>query len=84
MEKIKSFTIIWFITLLSITLNTQVTLPYYTGFDNVTQQAGWTEYQKAEVTFCHWGSGYAYSMPNGIGHAFAPSSGITLVDNWYV
>jgi hypothetical protein len=84
MKTIKIFAIIGLVTLYSISSKAQVSLPYYSGFDNVAQNAGWIEYQKAEETFCHWGPGYAYSLPNGIGHGFAPSSGITLIDNWFV
>jgi hypothetical protein len=84
MKKNRIFTIIGFVTLFSSSLNAQVSLPYYTGFDNVSQKTGWTEYEKAEVSFCHWGPGYAYSIPSGIGHSFAPASGITFIDNWFV
>jgi hypothetical protein len=78
MKKIKSITIIGFIILFSFSLEAQVPLPYFTGFENASQQAGWTEYQKAEVTFCHW------YLTSNISHSFAPSSGIILVDNWFV
>jgi len=78
MKRNQKITIIGFITLLSFSLNAQVTLPYFTGFDNPSQQAGWTEYQKAEVTFCHW------YMASNLGHGFAPSSGINAVDDWMV
>lgn len=78
------FTLLLQCLLVNVVFSQGIPLPYYTGFDNASEQAGWIEYQKAEVTFCHWGSGYAYSLPNGIGHSFAPSSGIILVDNWYV
>lgn len=71
--------------LFSITLKAQVPLPYYSGFDNATQKAGWTEYKKGATTFSHWGnSGGGYSAPNGISHDYSPSTGITLTDNWYV
>ncbi|MDX2360885.1 MAG: choice-of-anchor J domain-containing protein [Crocinitomicaceae bacterium] len=67
-------------------LKAQVALPYFSGFDDVTQQTGWTEYKKADTTFSNWGYeiANAYSAPNCIGHDFSPSSGITVTDNWYV
>src|ERR1035437_10386082 len=78
------FTIIGFLTLFSISLKAQVSLPYYTGFDNASQKAGWTEYRKAATTFSHWGYSGGYSAPGGIEHDYSPSTGITLTDNWYV
>lgn len=64
----------------------QVSLPYYSGFDNATEQAGWTEYKKAATTFSHWGyaSANEFSDPNCISHDYSPSTGITLTDNWFV
>ena len=87
MKKMKLFTIIGLVVLFSIESKAQVSLPYYTGFDNVSQQTGWTEYKKAATTFSHWGyggTGNSYSAPSSIGHDYSPSTGITLTDNWYV
>jgi hypothetical protein len=86
MKKIKLLAIIGLITLFNNALQAQVTLPYYTGFDNASQQNGWAEYKKAATTFSHWGyaSVSAYSAPNCISHDYSPSTGITLTDNWYV
>ena len=78
MKKNQKITIIGLLILLNFSLRAQVTLPYFTGFDDTSQQAGWTEFQKAEVSFCHW------YMASNIGHSFAPSSGINVVDNWMV
>lgn len=64
--------------------NAQVSLPYFTGFDNAAQQSGWTEYKKAATTFSHWGFGGGYTAPNAIGHDYSPSTGISLTDNWFV
>lgn len=86
MKKMKHFTIIGFVILLNPSLKGQISLPYYSGFDNTSQQTGWTEYKKAATTFSHWGYSPvgAYSPPNCIGHDYSPSTGITLTDNWYV
>ena len=72
--------------LMQIQIKAQVTLPYYSGFDNTTQQYGWVEYKTASTQFSLWGydSYNAYSNPNCISHDYSPSSGITLTDNWYV
>lgn len=82
----KIFTIIGFVILLNLSVKAQVSLPYYSGFDNTSQQTGWTEYKKAATTFSHWGyaSFSAYSAPNCIVHDYSPSTGITLTDNWFV
>jgi len=48
------------------------------------KKQGGQNMKKLKYHFVIGGSGYAYSMPNGIGHGFAPSSGITLIDNWFV
>jgi hypothetical protein len=85
MKKSKLFMIMGFITLLSISLNAQVSLPYLTGFDNSAQQNGWTEYKTAATTFSHWSvAGGGYSLPNAVGHDYSPATGITLTDNWFV
>ncbi|MFA6260967.1 MAG: T9SS type A sorting domain-containing protein [Bacteroidia bacterium] len=72
--------------LLSQQLRAQTALPYFSGFDTTSQQAGWMEYKKAATTFSHWSyaSFGAYSAPNSVGHDYSPSTGITLTDNWFV
>ncbi len=64
----------------------QVTLPYASGFDNTSQQNGWTEYKKAATQFSHWSyaTSGAFSNPRCIQHDFSPSTGITVTDNWFV
>lgn len=47
-------------------LHAQTALPYYTGFDNAAEQAGWTNFHKGNT-----GSTYTWSMGPGTG---APSS----------
>lgn len=71
--------------LFSLAAKAQVALPYFTGFDDATQQTGWTEYKKAATTFSHWGYGpVGFSAPTAITHDYSPSTGITLTDNWFV
>jgi hypothetical protein len=70
----------------SFFLKAQVSLPYYSGFDNSAQQSGWVEFKKGSTQFSHWGfnSFSAYSAPTCISHDYSPSTGITITDNWYV
>lgn len=85
MNKIKHLLIIPFLLLGVFSVKAQVSLPYFTGFDDASQQAGWTEYKKAATTFSHWTySQIGFSAPTGISHDYSPSTGITLTDNWFV
>jgi hypothetical protein len=79
MKKIKSFTIIGFITLLSITLNAQITLPYYTGFDTPAEKAGWQEFRTGFLSSYSWNSNGALHHDYNVGG----NSGDIVVD-WYV
>jgi hypothetical protein len=69
-----------------ITLEAQVSLPYYSGFDNTAEQSGWVEFKKGSTQYSHWGyNGFsAYSAPKSLSHDYSPSTGITITDNWYV
>ncbi len=84
----KKFTpIICFLILFTtVHIFAQVELPYYSGFDNAEQKAGWTEYQTASTEFSHWNYATfgAHSDPSFISHDYSPSTGITLTDNWFV
>lgn len=85
MNRTKLFAILGCISLVGASLKAQVTLPYVSGFDTPTEQAGWAEYKKAATTFSHWGYGpNGFSAPTGIAHDYSPSTGITLTDNWFV
>lgn len=86
MKRIKVFTIIGLLCILSFQLHAQISLPYFTGFDNVPGQAGWIEIKKGATTFSHWGivNYGAFSDPNYLSHSYSPSSGISLTDNWFV
>lgn len=72
--------------LLTSVLPAQITLPYYSGFDNAAERNGWTMYKLAETAFGNWSVANVggYSAPSCISHDYSPSSGVTLVDNWYV
>ncbi|MBL4709135.1 MAG: T9SS type A sorting domain-containing protein [Flavobacteriales bacterium] len=73
-------------------LNAQMSLPYFSGFENGSQTLGWVEYKKAATTHSHWGINLiplpnpsaAFSGQGYIGHDYSPSTGITLTDNWMV
>ena len=71
---------------ISFFLKAQVSLPYYSGFDNSAQQSGWVEFKKGSTQYSHWGYNNfnAFSAPTCISHDYSPSTGITITDNWYV
>ncbi len=64
----------------------QTDLPYYTGFDNATQQQGWTQYRTGdEGDFNEW---YyvtinTFSAPQSLYHNY-PVGGSEVTDDWYV
>jgi hypothetical protein len=64
----------------------QVTLPYSSGFDNANEQSGWVHFQKAATSVGGWeiSSSTPNSAPNCLSHDYAPSTGVTLADNWFV
>ena len=65
----------------------QKTLPYSTGFDNVSEQEGWTEFRKGTTTdmFAVWEytTFGAQSAPNCLSHGY-PVGGTLLTDDWFV
>ena len=65
------------------TLNAQVTLPYYTGFDSPSQLAGWNQYiLGVNATYGPWGiSSGGFSAPDCIYHDYNNTG---LVEDWYV
>ncbi len=67
-------------------LNAQLSMPYETGFDNVSQQSGWTEYRKGVVgQFQEWDyeAAQAFSAPNCVIHNY-PVGGADPMDDWFV
>jgi hypothetical protein len=51
----------------------QVELPYFTGFDNDSQTAGWQDYRLgAESEFYLWATSSAspFSAPNSLNHTY--------------
>ena len=82
----KIFTGIAIAIFLHLAAIAQVSLPYYSGFDDSNQQEGWTEYKTASLQFSHWNyaSAGGFSAPNSISHDYSPSTGISLTDNWFV
>ncbi len=74
-----------FAMLLSINTFSQTALPYFTGFDNSSQQSGWQHFRKADSSNTNWGyaSFNAFSSPNALAH-FYPVSGTSATDDWFV
>lgn len=68
------------------TLQAQVTLPYYSGFDNSVERNGWVNYRLGEAAIGNWGlaSFNSFSAPSCMSHDYSPSSGANVVDDWYV
>lgn len=71
---------------LTTSLQAQVPLPYYSGFDNAAERAGWTIYRLGESAINSWSiaSVGGFSPSSSISHDYSPSSGVNLVDDWYV
>lgn len=67
-------------------LHAQVSLPYYSGFDSAAERNGWTIYKLGEAAIGTWAISNlgGYSAPSCISHDYSPSSGATVVDDWYV
>jgi hypothetical protein len=64
----------------------QVELPYFTGFDNDSQTAGWQDYRLgAESEFYLWATSSAspFSAPNSLNHTY-PVGGSEQTEDWYV
>lgn len=73
--------------LLNMNLSTaQTTLPYFTGFDNATQKAGWQEFRKGNadpINKWAYTTTPAYSAPSSLGHHY-PTGGTVTTDDWFV
>jgi len=67
-------------------LYAQTALPYYTGFDNASQQAGWQAYKKGATGYFPWAVGaVGYSAPNMLSHDYPVGNpGTDTVVDWYV
>ena len=70
----------------SINLAAQVSLPYYSGFDTPGERNGWSIYRLGDMTASNWSVATvsSYSEPACISHDYSPSTGIDVVDDWYV
>ncbi|MFZ4740212.1 MAG: hypothetical protein ACOYLE_03525 [Bacteroidales bacterium] len=82
MQKITTFSTLLLVVFFS---TTYAQLPYYTGFDNTAQQAGWAEYKKGVTTSADWSysSFTSYSTPNCLYKNYTP--GVTgVTDDWFV
>lgn len=72
--------------LVGSSLLAQTPLPYFTGFDNSSQQAGWTEYKlgvNSDPYKWEVGTVSPYSAPNSLVHYY-PVGGSQQTDDWYV
>jgi hypothetical protein len=62
------------------------TLPYYTGFDNAAQQAGWQQFRTGTLSLYDWSIGATgFSAPNQLAHDYNVGGQNTdTVIDWYV
>jgi hypothetical protein len=74
------------LTFFTITLTAQEDLPYYSGFDNATERAGWQIFRTGEDALANWSIATVggFSPTSCISHDYAPSTGATVADDWYV
>ena len=74
------------LTSLPCILPAQVDLPYYTGFDDATERAGWRIYRTGENALANWSIGTVggFSPTSSVNHDYAPSTGAGLADDWFV
>lgn len=83
----KYFFLISIIFGLSFYTCAQTALPYYTGFDNVVEKAGWMQFRKGWIGNAGWGiapSG-GYSAPAYLGHDYPAGAALTdTTTDWYV
>ena len=65
--------------------NSQVSLPYYSGFDSAAERIGWKQFRMGQDdTFDFNFNGFdALSEPNSLYHDY-PVGGISLTNDWFV
>jgi hypothetical protein len=65
--------------------NAQTPLPYFTGFDNASQQDGWTQQREGDLGSYQWNYNAfsPYSVPNNLSHNY-PVGGTQITDDWFV
>lgn len=65
--------------------NAQTPLPYYTGFDNTIEKAGWTEFRKGDNGPSKWtfDTNSSLSSPTRLMHDY-PVGGTVVTDDWFV
>lgn len=70
--------------LISAAFLAQSPFNYYTGFDNATEQAGWTIFRKADQPSYNWGySTLAFTGTACANHQY-PVGGTSPTDDWFV
>jgi len=73
--------------LMHTAVQSQVQLPYSSGFDTPTQKAGWQEFRKGAIAFYNWSflSGSTASGPNYLSHNYpAGASATDTTEDWFV
>ncbi len=69
----------------TLTTKAQTSLPYFTGFDNSLQQAGWQEFRKGDPAVYQWTltNMSPYSSSTHLRHDY-PVGGTFETNDWYV
>jgi hypothetical protein len=80
------FTISIFFVTTNILFAQDLPLPYYTGFDNVAEQAGWQQYRTGFMSLQSWHySNTGFSTPNCIFHDYNVGGNLTdTVIDWFI
>ncbi|MBW8051955.1 MAG: hypothetical protein FVQ77_16770, partial [Cytophagales bacterium] len=84
----KSLGLLLIITLFILRAEAQsLQLPYYTGFDSVSEQAGWQEFRLGILSSSHWiyTAGLFVSSPKSLFHYYNnPGNPTDTVEDWFV
>ncbi len=80
------FFLLFSFSLAGSVVSAQTTLPYYSGFDNTTEQAGWQQFTKGAAGYFPWSvGGGGFSAPNALSHDYPVGNpGTDTVTDWYV
>lgn len=73
------------ISILFSILSTFAQNEYYTGWDNTSENAGWTLMQKGDVGLYHWETDISTSVsPDSCLAHYYPVGGTVPTDNWFI
>lgn len=84
--KIKLLTLLLQCLIVSVAFSQSLSLPYYTGFDSISEQAGWQEFRLGVLSLTKWSYSTNFcSAPNSLFHGYNVSGSATdTVEDWFV